>query len=382
MANRFSPGKGGTQQSTNDRIANTVDALSPAAVYAVQTAANITAGAGGVLCCSPRVAGQNLVVPEANGSNFNSTITVMVQAALGQLRIRAVRGLINGAAAYTLAAGATTLIILRSNGSTGWVSGQSASFPIAGNGLEYDGETLNSIGSTSELLLTGITGAQGTVDISALQHGGAVRVSAPTGDWSISGFTAKPEGFTFTFTVNASTFRGTLLYDVTSPATERLRMTNASDIDGEEIQATIQYRQTRWRVVAADGTDIVQTSSASGAVNDLALTPRTTIVRFSTNVAIAVSGFTGGWNGRRLRVAFLNNSGTATLVHNALSAATNQLAMPGSVDFGPISRPGAEFYYDGTSSIWRSVATNTPIGGGGGGGLTQDQILNRVAFRA
>jgi hypothetical protein len=43
-------------------------------------------------------------------------------------------------------------------------------------------------------------------------------------------------------------------------------------------------------------------------------------------------------------------------------------------------RCAAEFVYDGTDSVWRSVATNSPLSSAGG--LTQDQILNLIAFRA
>lgn len=377
MANRFSPGKGGRQAQTNDRIANAVDALSPAAAYSVQTDANIVAAAGGVICCSPRATGQSLVIPEASGLNFNQTIVVMVQAALGPLRIRAAKGLINGAVAFTLAAGYTTLIILRSNGTTGWVTERASGFPIAGDSLAYSGETLNYVGTNSLLVLSGISGNQGTVDISSLVCGGTVTVSGPVADWQIEGFTStpvKPDGFWFFFTVANTSFLGTLFNEDGTPAvTDRIRCTNNTDFTAQAIQAVVHRTplsgiggSSRWFAVTGDqNSGVVQriTSGSGSPLVDFALNPNTRILQLDYgNTAWVIDSIAGGYAGRKLTIENASNTAsTGTLVHNSVTgAAANRLILPGDVNRGGYSRYSAELEYDGTDSVWRVVSDTGP----------------------
>jgi hypothetical protein len=138
-----------------DEVARVVDALAPLERFALRTERRINATAGSVLRLAPRATGQEVVIPEADGSNFNQTITLFVQSALGSLRVRAAVGTINGASAFTLAAGLTTVLVLRSNGETGWVMGFDADTTYSpGDGIDIVGTTISV--DASDLVGTGI----------------------------------------------------------------------------------------------------------------------------------------------------------------------------------------------------------------------------------
>jgi hypothetical protein len=330
----------------------------------------------------------NVVIPTATGENFNSTITLFLENALGQLRVRAASGTINGATSLTIAAATTGLLVLRSNGAGGWATERSSgggTTVVAGDSLAFSGSTLNYTGTTDTVAIAGATGNLGTIDISALVCGGSVRLSTVVGDWQIEGFTAapaKPDGFWFFFVTPSTNFVGNLMNEAAGTLTDSLRMFNSGNIQGFSIHAHIQYAQSRWRVAGQGGADVVQSFTTGGTTNDLALNANTTVLRVDPGgVAWTITGFTGGWHGRRLRIMTAANSGAlGTLSHLTGSAAGNQLVMAGNADFGPTVRCAAEFVYDGTDSVWRSVATNSPLSSAGG--LTQDQILNLIAFRA
>jgi hypothetical protein len=89
---------------------------------------------------------------------------------------------------------------------------------LAGDSLSYDatGHNIDYIGTTNEVNLNAITGAQGVVDISAMVCGGRLTITAPTGAWSIDGFTAKPEGFWFVVTAASTDFAGTITNSTTA----------------------------------------------------------------------------------------------------------------------------------------------------------------------
>ena len=175
---RFQPLKGADSRADQaySEISAVIDALAPLEQFELRTEKRVNAAAGSCLRLAPRADGQEVVLPTASGSNFNQTITLFVQTARGTLRVRAASGTVNGASAYTLAVGYTTVLILRSNGETGWVNERATTMPIAGDSMAYDGDTLNYVGTDSIVSLVGITGAQGVVDISTLACGGAVTV--------------------------------------------------------------------------------------------------------------------------------------------------------------------------------------------------------------
>lgn len=368
--NRFTPARSGNMEQTkaNDRLSNVVDAAQPPAFYPVSAAANLSVGAGCVQRCSPRAAGQNVVIPEATAANFGQAVTLIVENALGALRVRAAAGTINGATAFTLAAGYTTLIVLRSNGAGKWVSERASGFPIAGNSLAYTGETLNYVGTDSEITNSAVAGDLGTVDISTLACGGSVNLQA-TADWTIRGFTSRNEGFWFFLSCNNTNFIGTLTDDdgTVATLTNRMRLTNETDWYGNAVQALVYYANTRWRiVVTGPNTGNVQRFTTAGLSSNLVLAPGTRTLEVDTgNSAWSIDGIAGGWPGRKLTIRNSSNiASTGTLITQAGSAslAVNQIVTPDNLNRGGWNRYSAELEYDGVDSIWRitsDTANNT-----------------------
>lgn len=105
-------------------------------------------------------------------------------------------------------------------------------------------------GTTDEILLTSITGNQGTIDISTLDCGGTVRVASASSAYSIEGFTAREVGFWFNFITQfeASDFCTLFHEDATATAANRLQLPSQEDITGTPIAGTFVYcGESRWR---------------------------------------------------------------------------------------------------------------------------------------
>lgn len=110
---------------------------------------------------------------------------------------------------------------------------------------------------SSEVTLNNITGAQGVVDISTLQCGGRVGITAPLGNWSIQGFTAKMEGFWFVLTAASTNFLGTITNESGSVTTD-IRCPGFVDFTCERgIQGVMMYGAfnggTRWLFIPGMG---------------------------------------------------------------------------------------------------------------------------------
>jgi hypothetical protein len=97
-------------------------------------------------------------------------------------------------------------------------NGDSTAADVVDNtgGSGYINVSYDYVGTSNDVVLNAITGAQGVVDISTLICGGRVGITAPTGAWSISGFTAKTEGFWFVFTASSTDFPGTIVNSTTA----------------------------------------------------------------------------------------------------------------------------------------------------------------------
>lgn len=343
--NRFQPPGGKPTAEALAQISQVFDDNNPIASFPVSSASFLQVAAGAVQRCAPRAAGMNVVIPAATGANFNQTITLFVENALGSLRVRAASGTIDGALSISLGAGITTCLILRSNGVSGWVTERASGFPAAGNALSYTGETLNYVGSSSSLTLIGITGNQGTVDISTLHAGGSLFVSAPTGDWTIEGFSGNTTaGFWFNILVGNSSFIGTLANEAAAPtAANRLRASNFVDVVGTRIQAIVFYGGvgSRWSVVSAPtipaGRLLARTVYITGSAathNLQAATTRFivklqaggsggtgTAISTATNIAAGTPGAAGSYAERTFNVVAGVTSGTYTV--GAAGAAGN-----------------------------------------------------------
>lgn len=104
----------------------------------------------------------------------------------------------------------------------------------------------------------------------------------------------------------------------------------------------------------------VQEFTTAGTSNNVALNDDTEILRVDTGASNwVITGFTGGWDGRKLDVYSASNSAvTGQFSHLTGSSAGNQLVMAGNANFGPVVRCCASFVYDGADAVWRSVAVN------------------------
>lgn len=377
MPVRFSPARVGSRDQTkaNDRLANTIDQLSPPADFPLRTEARLQVAAGSVTRSSPRASGQDIVIPTADASNFGQSIVILKEGTLGALRVRAATGTINAATSFTIAATYTTSLTLTSNGNGKWLVLRAAAFPIAGDSLAYDGETLDYVGTNSLLVLSGITGNQGTVDISSLVCGGTVAISAPTGNWSIEGFTStpvKPDGFWFFLAVSNTAFYGTLLNeDATPTVTDRIRLTNDTDYTAQSIQAIIHRTplsavggSSRWFAVAGDRSNEVQRTTTGGTIVDFALNPNTRTLQIDCgNTAWVIDSISGGYAGRKLTIENASNvASTGSILSNTVATGTagNLIVTPDNVTRGGYNRYAAELEYDGVDSIWRIVSDTGP----------------------
>lgn len=114
------------------------------------------------------------------------------------------------------ASGGGTTNFLRADGAfaapAGTVYSSGDSITVSGTTINYTGAT----GASAEVNLNAITGAQGVVNIASLPCGGRVTITAPTGAWSIDGFTAKPEGFWFVLTAASTNFPGKIINSTTA----------------------------------------------------------------------------------------------------------------------------------------------------------------------
>ena len=143
ISNRFQPATAGASpDEAFKQLADVVDQLALSPAFAPSTASPIQVGVGQFRRIAPRAGTQQVVIPRASADTYGKTITLLVENSLGAVRVRAVSGTINGSAAFSLAAGYTTLIELVSNGDGKWVTTRAAGFPVAGTGLLYTGETL------------------------------------------------------------------------------------------------------------------------------------------------------------------------------------------------------------------------------------------------
>jgi hypothetical protein len=108
------------------------------------------------------------------------------------------------------------------------------------------------------------------------------------------------------------------------------------------------------------GLEVVQRFTTSGTTNDLVLDPTTTTLTVDTgNSDWLITGFAGGYAGRRLIVMNASNSGSRGGFGNSGSAAENSILLTGTGSTRTGRRYSALLEYDGLDSIWRIIA-DTP----------------------
>jgi len=189
----------------------------------------------------------------------SSTSNTVSTSVASQIAVQ--RAALTGAIAAAADANTTLFSGIRDNGSAetdrtnlNFVSGDSNTAVItddAGNDeLEV---TYNYVGSTTNVNLTSVTGAQGVIDISALRCGGSVTVETVSADYTIAGFTAKPVGFWFDF-IDRRTSGATIgtILDNSGATTTSVRCPGSEDLI-QPFSATTQYYyfSDRWRAFPA-----------------------------------------------------------------------------------------------------------------------------------
>jgi hypothetical protein len=391
ISNRFQPPAAGADpQESLGKISAVVDQLALLAQYKPSQEAVVSAVAGDFKRLAPRATGQNVVIPTADGSNFGKMITLFVDNGRGPLRVRPVAGTINGSTALNYDIGSYT-IVLYSNGQGRWATGAdlnalpvipantflgnttgAAAQPtanslntLAGAGLAYASGVLNYVGSTSVLTLTGITGNQGTVDVSTLRAGGTLFISAPTGDWSIEGFSGNnTQGFWFRLFVGSGAFVGTLFdEDATPTAVNRLRVIGGVDLIATRMQAYVHYNAagTRWGVVGAatDGRLLSRTVLTTGTA---ATFNHHAACRFF--VIKGVGGGAAGGGPTAVAQSLGSCGGSGTYGERLITrAATTSTYTVGAAGAGVSGAAGG----NGTASTWTHNAVVTTLPGGTGG---------------
>lgn len=107
--------------------------------------------------------------------------------------------------------------------------------------------------------------------------------------------------------------------------------------------------------------EVVQRFTTSGTSNDVVLDALTTVLEVDTgNAAWLITGLTGGFPGRTLKVRnSSNNASRGGFLAQTGSAASNQLVLPGDNNVAGYEYSGhrfsAELNYDGVDSFWRIV---------------------------
>lgn len=107
----------------------------------------------------------------------------------------------------------------------------------------------------------------------------------------------------------------------------------------------------------SSGLGVIQTTTSTGSVNDLALNAGVTVLRCTNASLLTLTGLAAGVDGQRLLVVSVG-AGQVDLAHqNAGSVAANRLinfATSGSTSLAP-GTGTAEYEYDGATARWRLI---------------------------
>lgn len=197
----------------------------------------------------------------ANMSNervlTSSTSNTVSTAVAGQIALQ--RAALTGAIAASADANATLFAGIRDNNAAendrtnlNFVSGDSNTAVVTDDAVNDELEvTFNYTGTTSNINVTSVSGSQGTIDISTLKCGGVYSVQSQTGAASADGFTAKTDGFWFTFDMRDAGPTGTFDFadNVGNTSTSvRTPLGKTIRLDGSETVLFV-YSNTRWRMV-------------------------------------------------------------------------------------------------------------------------------------
>lgn len=237
--------------------------------------------------------------------------------------------------------------------------------------------------------LSGISGNQGTVDISELDVGGVLAVSAPAGDYRFEGFTStpvKPDGFWFILaTPNSST--GTLMEE-NGTATVGDRIRNAHGRNGGAVGGQWTIFKTastlggspRWRAIGGAVGKLVGTDGTLATPNSLDLNDggNVTLTAAPTTSAMTISAGSGSTTNLTLNAGqhvIANPQGTGAVLRCtqtiALGAKTSgsssYTVQTDEVEYSGNSTesPSHPTWKDDNNNAWhfghRAVSVNTTV---------------------
>ncbi len=359
VSNRFqTPADGADPSEQFKLLAGVVDQLAELPQYKPSTDAVVQVSVGGFKRLAPRAGTQQVVIPRATPDTFGKAITLIVEASLGNVRVRAVSGTINGQTAYSISAGNQELIVLVSNGNGGWFT-QDAGIAMGG--------------SVFNVNVDGPGAALGVVDVSTLSRGGILSYqNVPDTDTTISGFSVKPDGFWFILNVRDATTAGVikLLEDVGTPANTGIRTPDIRDMRlYKNDSAILVYINTRWRVVAAIPrlflTGVLTPAALAARTDNLTRTSsgqsrvRVTMTGSQTLTGVVPDQSTNGSpNGEIMVIDNIDTVDILTLDHeSANSSAVNRFTLPDARPFMLLPRQSATFAYDDTTQRWRLIGS-------------------------
>jgi hypothetical protein len=341
---RFQPLKAKDTQTDQaySEISQVIDALAPLELYKLRTEARVNAAAGTFMRLAPRSAGMEVSIPRAEASNFGQTITFFVKSSAGSLRLRASSGTINGANAITYGAGITAVIVLVSDGESGWatstalgslpdipagtvignpVDGADPGSPVAMTGAQV-GEVL--LFNTLQTLNLGAGSfptvvLDETATVVRLSHGGNTAI--------VQGIVAPArKGRVVFFSSNSGGGDETIFLDedAAASANDRIRTPGGIPlriISGRWVMMVyLDIGSTERWVVIGPPTGLYltseQTVSGSGP-HDVTLLGGTNRLTFS-GTDVVVNSVTGGTDTGRLIEMYFTGSGLHTVINRGL----------------------------------------------------------------
>jgi hypothetical protein len=292
-------------------------------------------------------------------------------------------GAVTGAISHAAGGGASLFSGIRVNNSAttdrtnlNFTNGASLTAALTDDGPNDETEVrYDYVGTTSEINLASISGNQGTVNIGTLECGGCVNVSA-SADWSIEGFTAKPDGFWFILSANNANFVGTLFDDdSTATATDRMRLAHERNANAVALQAFIYYAESRWRVITA-ATDTLIGSDGVNPDNTLDMRDSSTNVVIgcgssSSSVVITTGLGTGGFQVSAGHITLTSAQDNVSLV------ATDNIELSG--DIVRITS-GAALTSPGFLVILEAASSTHTVAAGDGMIWVQDSAPNSLMY--
>lgn len=179
--------------------------------------------------------------------------------------------------------------------------------------------------------------------------------------WDFVGIDITDDGSTkLTFTVSPTALSGLGTGVATWLATPSSANLRAALTDETGTGAAVfAGSPTLTGVAALDAMRLaVESNALAGSQNDVAI-GNVGLVRVTDAGAVTWTGIAGGAAGRLLLVTY-TGAATLTLTHDATSTAANRFYCPGSANVSIGPNGVALLVYDGTSSRWRVLVSQSP----------------------